>query len=116
MILKDERGSTLMESVISMFVLSIMTALIVSTFLAGLSLYTKSFQEYSRVNDVYSDIELIDEVRDSSGNITSSTVGSGDLSIQEGSISFDYGGGTIEIDGTYIYDTDSEKLGEFVVE
>lgn len=106
MILNNERGSTLIENVIAIFALTILSAMVVSTFFGGLAVYTKSFTEYTRINEVYSDIELMED----------STVTSTNIKEQAGSISFEYAGNTIVIEGTYIYDDEGEKIGEFVTE
>lgn len=105
MILRSEQGSTLIENVVAVFVLSIFSAMILSTFLAGLSVYTDSYQEYTRINTVFSDIEQTEDV----ANGTT-------IQEQSGSISFMYDGELMEIEGTYRYDVEGDKLGEFVAE
>ncbi len=110
--LNNESGNTLVENVVAMFIFVIVSAMMLSAFLAGITLYGRSFGEYSRVNNVYSDIELIEgDITDSSG---SSTVTSTVVEEKDGSISFDYAGDTIESEGTYLYDDEGEKVGEFV--
>lgn len=104
MILKNEQGSALVENVIAMCVLLLLSALVVSTFFGGLSVYTKSFVEYTRVNEVYSSLELMEGT------------GSDLVEEVEGTMSFEYSGATVVVEGTYFYDKEGEKIGEFVTE
>lgn len=102
MILKNQDGNTLIENIAAVCVLSILSAMIASAFVAGMNVFTKSTLEYNRVNDIYNEIESKQE--------------SEQLLESSGTISFEYAGDSIDIEGTYIYDLEKEKLNEFSVD
>ncbi len=122
MIYKNEQGSTLVENVISVFILTIFALIIMTTFLAGLNVYSKHFQEYARVKDIFGVIECMEDtfVTDPSGagelEVVHPTSDGSTIQEQQGSISFVYDGETRELPGKYFYDLEGEKLGEFTVE
>ncbi len=115
---KDERGSTLVENAISVLVLMIFSLLILTTFLAGLSLISKHFQEYTRVKDTFGTIECWGDRVNSLDDKEEIQLMSDDsiLYEKEGTIAFIYEGTPIRIEGTYLYDNKGGKIGEFIVE
>ncbi len=117
---KNEQGSTLVENAVSVLILMIFSLLILTTFLAGLSLFSKHFQEYARVKDTFGVIECLEDIEAPSDDTEGVQPTSGDSILQQkdGTISFAYGAGDekIEIEGTYFYDKEGKKIGEFTVE
>ncbi len=105
MILRNEDGIGLIENVVAVFILVVISAMIITGFIAGLRVYKVNMLEYKRINTVYDEIEQVDD------ELFSSI-----LSEQEGKITFQYDGDVIEIDGTYIYDGEKGKIGDFVTE
>lgn len=105
MILRNEDGIGLIENVVAVFILVVISAMIITGFIAGLKVYKTNMIEYKRINTVYDEIEQVED------EVISSI-----LSDQEGKLTFQYEGEVIEIEGSYIYDGEKGKLGDFITE
>lgn len=101
--MNNKRGSTLVEGAVTALIIGIATLMICSAFLTSLAINENTQEEYDRVSNIYDNIELGTSAYDSSWEAE-----------QSGSITITYAGGAISIPGTYTYDSQSEKLGEFI--
>lgn len=98
MYLNNERGSFLLEHVISMTILSVLVLIVMTAVTAGRNIYIKSQEDRIHTNTSYGNIE----------NDTADHVGTGSFEIQ-------YDGQVISVNGEYHYDA-HEKLGEFIID
>lgn len=101
----NQRGSFLLEHVISMTILSVITLIICTTVVGGRNLYLNSLEERIRINEVYDSLESGISSEDSLYQTT-----------KEGTITFKHDTYEVEISGVYYYDKEKEKLGEFIME
>ncbi len=105
----NQKGASLMEVVAGLTIVTVITTAVLTCVISGFSLNYKTVDEYSRVSEMYDQIE---------GNDTDVTDWN---DVEESEITFSWtdslGAVTdATITGNYTYDKDQSKLGEFVYE
>lgn len=100
--INNQNGSTLIENIISMTIISIIGMIVLVTMTAGMNMYIKSQSIHQDVDEAYQNMEsrVGIDIMDGESQIP-------------GSLDFKYQGEKIEISGNYYWESDS-KLGEFI--
>ncbi|MFI3324803.1 MAG: hypothetical protein R3Y35_01365 [Clostridia bacterium] len=96
--LKNNKGSTLVENIISVFLLAIFSVMVLASLVAALNAVETSYTTDETINTSYNTLE-----ESSYGTLTS----------DKATLTFKVDGSEYEIDGTFVYDDDG-MLGEFI--
>lgn len=106
--MNNQKGSALIENILSVCLLGIFSLMVFSVLLAGLNSLGRAAAANDRMYSIYN---MIESVR---GIGADSATSYADLDeIPSATMSFDVNGNPISIGGSFVYDEDEKKLGDF---